>query len=188
MEIFSRFRTSTGKAVLRKLHAKRVRRKKVFNFKTAQKIGIVFDATNPNHFNAVYGFYKDLLADRKEVFMLGFVDGTEIPEKYLFKKNLYIFTRKDVNWVYKPKNTDAIRFINKEFDILIDLTLEYYFLLDYILTLSLARFKVGRFHDERKCYDMMIYMKDGLTIEYFINQIKHYLERINRPTFAYRSN
>lgn len=188
MEIFSRFRKSTGKAVLRKLHAKRVRRKKVFNFKTAQKIGIVFDATNPNHFNAVYGFYKDLLADRKEVFMLGFVDGTEIPEKYLFKKNLYIFTRKDVNWVYKPKNTDAIRFINKEFDILIDLTLEYYFLLDYILTLSLARFKVGRFHDERKCYDMMIYMKDGLTIEYFINQIKHYLERINRPTFAYRSN
>lgn len=188
MEIFSRFRTNTGKAVLRKLHAKRVRRKKVFNFKTAQKIGIVFDATNPNHFNAVYGFYKDLLADRKEVFMLGFVDGTEIPEKYLFKKNLYIFTRKDVNWVYKPTNTDAIRFINKEFDILIDLTLEYYFLLDYILTLSLARFKVGRFHDERKCYDLSIYMKDGLTIEYFINQIRHYLERINRPTFAYRSN
>ena len=181
MEIFSRFRTNTGKAVLRKLHAKRVRRKKVFNFKTAQKIGIVFDATNPNHFNAVYGFYKDLLADRKEVFMLGFVDGTEIPEKYLFKKNLYIFTRKDVNWVYKPKNTDAIRFINKEFDILIDLTLEYYFLLDYILTLSLARFKVGRFHDERKCYDMMIYMKDGLTIEYFITQVVHYMERINRP-------
>ena len=188
MEIFSKFRTKTGKAVLRKLQAKRVRRRKVFNFKTAQKIGIVFDATNPNHFNAVYGFYKELLGERKEVFMLGFVDSNEVPEKYLFKKNLFIFTRKDVNWVYKPKNTDAIRFINKEFDILIDLTLEYYFILDYIISLSLARFKVGRFHDERADYDMMIHMKDGLTIEYFVNQVKHYLERINRPMFVYRSN
>lgn len=184
MEIFSKLGSGTGKMVLRKMLKTRKRHKKVFNLKTARSIGILFDATNINHFEAVYELYKDLLKDHEEIFVLGFVNANDIPDQYLFKKNFSFFTKKEVNWYFKPKNQDALRFTDKRYDILINLNLTYNLLFDFIIALSLARFKVGRYCREENYYDFMISIEKEPTFEYFIQQVKHYLEMINRPELS----
>ena len=187
MKIFSQFRKKTGKLILLKYRKKRTRRKKTFNFKTVSKVGILFDATNTNHFGPVFDFYKELLKkNNRQVSLLGFVDGKQVPEKYLFKKNIDIFTRKDISYFYKPKSPDVIKFVNSEFDILFDLTMLDDIVIDFISALSFSRFKVGRYFDGRNHLDLMVSMPDGLTIEYFITQVVHYMERINRPELVYK--
>jgi len=74
-----------------------------------------------------------------------------------------------------------LKFLDKKFDILIDLNLNKLVLFDHLVALSLARFKVGRFRSDKNYYDLMINTKNEPTLEYFIQQITHYLEMINRP-------
>jgi hypothetical protein len=187
MKFFSQFRKKTGELVLFKYKNKRIRRKKTFNFKTVSRVGILFDATNTNHFDPVYEFYKELLKkNNRHVVLLGYVDGKQVPEKYLFKKNIHIFTRKEVSFFFKPKSPDAIKFINYEFDILFDFTMLDDIVIDFVDALSFARFKVGRYFEGKKHLDLMIFVPDGLTIEYFINQVIYYMERINRPELVYK--
>ena len=85
-----------------------------------------------------------------------------------------------INWFQKPEGTEVINFIDQEFDILIDLTIEYSYPLNYICTLSRSRFKVGMKEEgETKDYDMLIDISKKKTIEFIIIQVKHYIKLIN---------
>lgn len=181
MEIFSGLRNGLGKIVLYRKLRHHSRNKKVYNLNTARTVGILFDATNPNCFESVYKFYKDLSSGHLSVTVLGYLHGKTIPDKYLFKKDFYFFYKQEVTFLYKFKNPEVKKFLNRKFDILIDLNLDKSFLFDTLTALSLARFKVGRFQAEKNYFDFMINMEEEPTLEYFMQQVKHYLELINRP-------
>ncbi len=184
MELFSNMRTRVGAWSLRKTVNSRKRHKKVFNLHTARSIGILYDATNHNYFEPVLKFAKELKDNNSEVSVLGFINSKDVPDKYLFKKGYAYFNKSEMNWYYKPTSEDAISFMNLKLDILIDLNLERSLLFDFIVATSLARFKVGRYRKDCKYYDFMIQIKNDPTFEYFIQQVKHYLEMINRPELS----
>ncbi|MCB0410113.1 MAG: hypothetical protein KDD29_07825, partial [Flavobacteriales bacterium] len=78
-----------------------------------------------------------------------------------------------------PTGTDVTNFIEKPFSILIDLNTEDCFPLEYISTLSKAKFKVGangNYRDE-EC-DLTIDISQNKSLDYLIIQIKHYLKMI----------
>ena len=181
MEIFSGFGTGIGRIMLRQKLKSRKRRKKVYNLRTARTIGILFDATNPKCFEPVQRFYKELSGDHLKINVMGYFHGKVVPDKYLFKKDFIFFFKTEVRWPTVIKNKDTLKFIDKPFDILIDLNLNRQFLFDQIVALSKAKFKVGRFREEKNYYDLMINMEKEPTLEYFIQQVSHYLEMINRP-------
>ncbi len=180
MELFSKIRSSVTSLVIRRLLKSRKRNKKVYNLSTARTIGIVFDGTNPKNFDGVYDFYKSLKERNIKVSILGYVHSRDIPNNFLIRKNIQFFTTKEVNWYYKPKNTEALKFANKKFDILINLDLNNEKVINYIVSISMARFKVGRFVKGDSYNDLSIRMDQEPTLEYFIQQIWHYLELINR--------
>jgi hypothetical protein len=74
-------------------------------------------------------------------------------------------------------------FISEPFDILIDLRLSKFTSLLFIVALSRAQFKVGRYRtDFKEFYDLMIDVEDNSDLTYFISQIQHYLEMMGRSS------
>lgn len=184
MELFSNIRYGVGRWVLRKNLKNLQRTKRVFNLSTARKIGILFNGTREEHFNHVLEFHKFLKERGINTLVLGYVNAKDLPDKYLFKKDFYFFMKKDLNWYYRPVSEDAGKFITSNFDILIDLNMDRNFPCQFLVALSHAHLKVGRFTDKEQYYDLMIHIEKGKKIDYFIDQVKHYLEVINRPELS----
>jgi hypothetical protein len=113
---------------------------------------------------------------------MGFVDDQEIPDHYLLRKGFQFFCQKDLKWSKVPGVPFVRDFSVKTFDILFDLSLEDHFPVNYILKLSPATYKIGRLvkHTE---YDLMIDIEKEISINYLIEQIRHYLSIIhtNKP-------
>ena len=184
MELFSNIRHRIGRIVLHKNLKKLQRTKKVYNFISARRIGILFNGTREEHFDQVIEFYKSLRMKGINTHAIGYVEAKDVPDKYLFKKDFHFILKKDVNWYYRPISEEVEKFIQGNFDILIDLNLKEEFPCQFLVGLSNAHFKVGRFTDKEGFYDLMIQIDKGKKIDFFIEQVKHYLELINRPELS----
>jgi hypothetical protein len=85
----------------------------------------------------------------------------------------------NVRWSGRPKTGDGIQFMQEQFDILIDLSIQKVLVLQYILVHSVAAFKVGWESSEYNYYDLNIDVKENPHCRYLMEQIVFYLENIN---------
>jgi len=169
-----------GKLSLKRNLRKNNRQVKVHNFNSAQTVGIIFNSPDEASFSIVKNFLSFLANNNLKVFALGFVPEKKIPKNLLLRKGINFFCKKDLNWFYKPKNEVIHQFMQQHFDILIDLSLKEYFPLYYIGQLSNSSFKIGRQSEKYQYQDLMIDIGKNHSIEYLIEQIKHYLTLINQ--------
>jgi len=185
MKLFSNLRSGITNLVIKRLLRTRKRHKKVYNLSTARSIGIVFDGTNPKNFDGVFDFYKKLkIQTGIRLSVLGYINPDSVPNKFLIRNDVSFFSTNDVNWYYKPGGQDVVKFCNDKLDILINLDLNRQKPINFISSVSIARFKVGRYHSESKFNDFSIRIDSEPTLEFFIQQVEHYLELINRPDLA----
>lgn len=126
------------------------------NLSNAKTIGILFNATYPVSFEIVKDLVKNLSTRSNSIDVLGYVDSKQLIDHYLYRKGFDFFTHKQLNWFYKPETENVHQFIKKPFDILIDLSLDEPFPIQYILATSQAKFKAGRFSPEQMHLDFMI--------------------------------
>ncbi len=126
------------------------------SLKNAKSIGILFNATHSISFEIVKNFVKEISSKDKEIHVLGFVDSKQMIDHYLYRKGFEFFTHNELNWYNKPEGEAITDFIKNKFDILINLNLEDSYPIRYILSSSLAYFKVGRKTDSHDFHDMMI--------------------------------
>ncbi len=128
----------------------------VCNINNAKKIGIIYNATHLVSFEIIRNFVKDLSQKKISVTALGYVNSKKLIDHYLYRKGFYFFTKSNLNWFDKPV-TDAVEeFIKIPFDILINLSLEEYYPVQYVVALSISTFKAGRYFDEPNYLDFMI--------------------------------
>lgn len=180
MKYLENIKKTIGELSLKK-HLKTHKRKvKVHNFNSADTIGILFNSPDDESFIRVKDFLSFLSTHNLKVIALGYVPSNKIPENLLLRKGINFFCDKDLNWYYKPKNEAINQFINHQFDILIDLSLNDYFPLYYIGCLSDSSFKIGRQSEKYQYQDLMINIRKNHSIEYLIEQIRHYLTIINQ--------
>jgi hypothetical protein len=150
------------------------------NLRNARQIGILYELNEPSDYDTVAAFVAALQQDHKEVKALGFVRNRNLESRFLPKLSFDFFSRKDLNWFNMPGHLKVRDFINKSFDLLIDLSLNENLPLKYISGLSVAKCRIGRFDERNKdCYDLMI-QADGTTLSDFIKQVTHYLTIINK--------
>jgi hypothetical protein len=78
-------------------------------------------------------------------------------------------------------SSETTAFINKRFDILIDINFDKLVPLPYISSLSNAGLKVGLFDTDsnKPSFDLMIDIPQPVETETYLKQIMHYLEIIN---------
>ena len=161
-------------------HAKRSKRiVKAFSIEKASTIGVIYNATNRDDAETVKKFIQYLKEERKEVLSLGFIDSKDSSDLVKPHLNYTYFDKRALSQSFIPKGSEVENFMNKSFSILIDLNTTPCFPIEYITTLSVAKFKVGTkgmYHD--KVCDLVIDIKENKKLYFFIIQLKHYLKMI----------
>jgi hypothetical protein len=183
MEMFRNFRLLRGKLMLRKKLSRQKRQKFKGNIQTAKKVGIVWDATNPEEFSALTQFHQKMAERNIDVQILGYYPGKIIPDRITAIRYLTCLKQPDLNYFYRPVTQEAGKFMNTTFDILFDTNFKNQFPLQYISCLSSAGFKVGIFDNgyDQSPFDLMIEMKPG-DLNGFLTEAIRYLEMINNKT------
>ena len=162
---------------------KRINRKpEIVSFDDANKIGLLYDATEEHDSETVKNYVKSLRANsKKDILALGFVDKKVLHQSQYAQVGLDFFTQKDLNFQMIPNDTVVKNFINNNFDILINVDNGKCFPLRYISAMSKARFRVGRYSNTNIVYfDMMVKLKGEIPIRTAIDEIEHFLRLIKR--------
>jgi len=168
-----------GRFILKKESKNIQRNVKAFSIDNASTIGIVYDATNRNDAEIVKNFVQYFKEERKDVLSIGFINSKDSSEVVTSHLNYVYFDKKNLSSTNVPKGNEVENFINKPFSILIDLNINDCFPIEYINSLSNAKFKVGAKGSYRDdVCDLVIDIDENNKIEYLIIQLKRYLKMI----------
>lgn len=179
--IISHIKSVAAEFVLDQQIKKLKRNKRVINLDEAKTVGIVYNVSDQKVFKTIKILVKELTTQKRQVMAMGFVNRNSIPNYCIAANSGYYFNQRDLNWYGGPKNDYVKEFINKEFDILIDLNMDDEYVLRYISGLSRSKFKVGSYSKtHEKYFDMMIDFISASKIEEFIEQVLYYLLMLNR--------
>jgi len=91
-------------------------------------------------------------------------------------------TTTDLNWWGLPKPGKTDDFIGINFDLLINISLNQNFILDYITALSQANFKVGSSPNVSNYFDLNINIAEKDDVMYLVKQQIFYLAQLNKTT------
>lgn len=162
---------------LKRAHRRVLRKKKFLNYRSAESIGILYDASVEDNYRFITHLVKDLQQNQKKVKTIGYVNLKKMPE-YSFPKLTFEFcSATGFNWMQKPKLKSINDFIAENFDVLIDLTPSTFFHMKYVAAVSVAKMKTGRYAEEYvDIYDFMIHLDDNATIKETSEQTIHYLK------------
>jgi hypothetical protein len=168
-----------GKRILNKKLRVFKRIRETHNFETAKTAGILFTPTDQASFELIKLFLSYLSKYKLQIYVLGYIDSKVIPESFLFWKGINLFSRKELRWSLVPKSPVVTDFIDKSFDVLLDLSLTDSFPIEYISRLSKSKFKVGRLTENHTSYDLMFDIKNEKKLEVYLEHIKNYVNLIN---------
>ncbi len=141
-------------------------------------IGILFDASMPEHRDIINHFADDLRSKGKKVRLLAFFN-----DKHPHEGTPYpYFNLKELNWSGAPKvEVAAINdFIKQPFDMLYALYFGEKLALDYITALNKANFKTGITSIHHEDMDLGVDMNEKTDLKLLLQQIKFYLNKINQ--------
>jgi hypothetical protein len=174
--VFKRIRIKIGRYYLSREQDRFGRTLRLKNLEQAKRIGILYSLDDVPDYDKISQFVSELQHEHKDVKALGFVKNKSLVNRFLPKLSFDFFSMKDISWFYKPLHSKLKDFIDKEFDLLIDLSVNENFPLKYIAGLSHSFCKIGRFSEENiSYYDLMIDIKSTSTLEDYLGQVRHYL-------------
>ncbi|KAF5082539.1 hypothetical protein DSECCO2_98960 [anaerobic digester metagenome] len=176
---FQKLRFNVGVSALNKALKGFTRRKLVYNLDSARRVGIVLPLVSQTDFDTAIKFSEYLRAKNLEICILGYFPGKEIPQHFIMRQGTNVFTAKELNWYEKPQSEVVDEFVNTDFDILIDLSLEHYFPLRWLISLSKAKFKVGCLDYSGNPNDLILSIDKAKGLPLLVEQAKHYLSVIN---------
>lgn len=179
MAFLKNFRLNAAKRSLKRKLKNFSRQREGHNFTTAKTAGILFTPTDTLSFEQIKQFLTYLNNYKLQIYVLGYIDDKVIPESFLFWKGINLISKKELNWKLVPITPVASDFIEKPFDLLFDLSVQDFFPVEYIARLSKSKFKIGRFTDKHNSFDLMFDLGGKQDLEPFLDNIKHYLAKIN---------
>lgn len=180
MELFKRLRQFTGRKILAS-RAGRLNRKKRFNsLHNAHKIAIVWSAENDSDLKIINSFYQEMQKKGVQTDILCYYPGHILPDNLTALRHIDCFRRSDLNYFYIPVTPEIIEFINTPYEILIDINFGNHFPLQWISSLSMAELKIGSDDAGNNSFmDITIKLNERKETDYFLEQVKVYLEMIN---------
>ena len=181
MELFKNIRLKIGAIILKEKAAKSKRRMIYKNFSLVKNIGIVWNAANKEEFQALSKFHQEMLKHDIDVYIIGYYEKKIFPDTFTAIRYFSCIRKHERSFFYIPESNETQDFINKKFDILIDINFDKIFTLRYITVLSNALFKVGLSEPENYStpFDLMMEIKKPVSVENYLTQILQYLEMIN---------
>ncbi len=181
MEFFRNLRIKAGRSILAGKSSRIKRKPSYTNFRNIKSMGVVWDASRPEEFMLLSGFHQKMSELNIEFRIFGLFPGKVLPNQFTAIRYLTCLKKNEVDFFYRPDSTDVQEFMEKQFDVLIDINFQKLFPLVYITTLSGARFKVGLAdaEPEKSPFDLMLSLKRPVNLENYLEQIIFYLDMIN---------
>jgi len=180
MEFLRNIRIKTGRSLL--LRKTSGTRRKIFysSFDNVKNIGLVWDASVTEDFPVLSRFHQKMEERGIDVTIIGYFPGKTLPDQYTAIRYLNCFKRENLNFFYQPQTKEAVSFISRRFDVLIDINFNKLFPLQYISSLSGSALKAGLKDSdpEKSPFDLMIEMKKPFNTEAYLDQVICYLEMI----------
>ena len=180
MQFIEDFKQKVGKWVFQRELQTNSRTKEVCNLDDAKSIGILYNATSEQQIKIIKPFVSYFFDLKKDVKALGYVNAKILSYCHIPKLQYDFFYQKDLNWYYKPQNYIIDNFITKEYDILINLCDSSAIPIKYLVASSIAHFKIGIYEEDYEIYDLMISLKEDKSMEKLMNEIKYYINLINK--------
>lgn len=183
--MFDGVRKNIGERFLKKEIEGKSRAVIAKNFNDIQKIGIVFNVEDEDDFKRVKRHINSFREEGiKKVIALGYYDGKISPHYLLPTLELNFLNKKDLNWYFMPDTHEVKTFIESDFDVLIDLLDGECFPMKFVVAKAKSRMKIGRFSERNKdLYDLMIDADQTKDMNYFMEQVNHYLRVLNRNDY-----
>jgi len=147
----------------------------VKTYDQVKTMAFLLDGSDPIALRELLNHLDKYRKDGKKLSFLGYVK--KLPP---FDQDQIVWlTRKDMNWLGMPKATQIKSFIEKNFDVLINTTLNTIRPLEYVSTYSKAALRIGRF-DEKKtyCYDFMMHLDGPASVYDYLSQVDRYLKMV----------
>lgn len=184
MKAFDKFRIKAGEYYLKKaMKTNLEKRKPLFTtFDAAMTVGILARVEDEQKLLLLKGYIKQLKEEHgiRKVVLLGYHDKKELSKGLQQPLDVYILSRKNLNWYARPMGIDYKNFVHQEFDMLLDLTRIDCVPLNFAIAESKARFKIGLYKEHKKAlYDFMIILKNEDIHELF-KEINKYLSSKNQ--------
>jgi hypothetical protein len=177
--MFIKFVSNWFKKRLFDYYQKQRRNAKIQTFYNSKSVGILWNPVDEGSIET-YEFLRKTLKD-KGIKAVGIAHINSKHEKDTFATIAHSGFSNNVNvsWSGRPKSGDGEQFMEEQFDILIDLSIQKILALQYILVHSVATFKVGWKSSEYNYYDLNIDVSEKPQCRYLMEQIVYYLENIN---------
>ncbi|SMO35771.1 hypothetical protein SAMN06265379_101239 [Saccharicrinis carchari] len=159
---------------------KRKRTPVTCNLSAAKSIGLLFNSDNESDrktAKALESFFKQ---SEVRIEVLGYSKFKHNTGNLIGDNQHHYIHPQDFNFFYHPKNNAVDSFIQRNFDILINLYQDAEFPVEYITKMSEAKFKVGCAHLDPSMHDLMIDVNNNKgDSAYLCKHLKYYLSIIS---------
>lgn len=132
------------------------RHKQLTSLAQTKNIGILCEITDEDSYKDIFRLFTRLQEQGRSVKLIGFVNEKEVPFYCLPQLTADYFCLKHLNWYGLPNMEQVQDSLKVEFDMLIDFNYRYHPAVSAILSLSKAKFIVGRTADNQPLYDLFI--------------------------------
>ncbi len=138
----------------------------------AKKIGILFNAEDIKYNDRILEYAQKLKSLQKDVQILGYMPKREFGFMYPFP----FITDKDTSWYGKPGGGTSGYFMRSPFDLIINFCEQECLPLEYISSVSSAKFRVGFSKEaDNANYDLILIPKENKNISNLIQNLEQYL-------------
>lgn len=160
-------------------YQKQLRNAKIQTFNNSKSIGILWNPVDEAGIET-YELLRKILKDKGiKAVGIAHIGSKHEKETIATVAHSGFSSNGNVSWSGRPKSGDGVQFLQEQFDILIDLSIQKVLALQYILVHSIATFKVGWKSSEQSYYDLNIDVSEKPQSRYLMEQIIYYLENIN---------
>ena len=174
MNILESIKDRLYKSVLRQRGSARPHRA-ITNLSDAQTVGVIYDSSDPDNDITITKFAEMLRNKGKKVDIIAYINDKKIDHK----GDIAVFNPSAVNWYGIPLDERVAAFCSKPFDLLICAMPRESKPLEYIAYLSKAKYRVGPFDEQKTyCYDLMIQMGTRTSLDYLLQQMVYFLDKI----------
>ena len=126
-------------------------------------------------------FGDKVAQQNKSVHLLGLLPNKKLESlKEIYPDQRFI-SQSELSWYRVPKKLASSRFIKNEFDILINMYLKESLPLQYISSLSKAKFRIGHYRKKNLyCNDFLIDLNGSKELDVLIELVEHFISKNNK--------
>lgn len=173
--MLDQFRHALFLKALRRVLDAQNRSRKIFTLESAQRIGLLFDASNDAYRTELLELSRSLEKKGKKIQLLGFFNSKLAPEGTKFSQ----FTLKNCRWWTRVPNSEtATAFAGETFDLLLCFNPNNLDPLHHVAASSKALMKMGYATELPNDYDILMDTSTQKGPRHFIQQLELYLDKI----------